>query len=105
MLADFLKNQMGVRYHFEKRPVKGEFLTVVNKELLKKLPESHDDIPMADVSKTGGRDEHYGDFVERQLIGDEEQLKCKNINFHLLVQLLQLYFRLPIINDGSGQTV
>ena len=104
MLADYLQNQMGVRYHFEKRSVKGEFLTVVNKELLKKLPESHDDIPMADVFKFGGRDIRWSDFVEREMIDGHETLKFRNINFQLLVEVLEQYFNLPIINDTGLNT-
>ena len=48
MLARFLQENMGVKYHFEKRPIEAGFLNVVSKELLKKFSVSHDPIPFAD---------------------------------------------------------
>jgi len=107
MLAKFLKERMGVRYHFEKRSMRAEFLTVVDRELLKKLPGSSDAVPLADVVNGAGRHARWQAFVERQTIrgpDDQERLECKNINFRLLAEMLQLYYRLPIVDDTGTST-
>ncbi len=99
--AEFLRERMGVQYHFEKRSIKAEFLTVVNKELLKKLPESHDAIPPAepvDVVKVG-KPYRWAEFVQRSFDGDDERLECRNISFRFLAEMLHVYYRLPIVDD------
>jgi uncharacterized protein (TIGR03435 family) len=101
-LAEFLRERMGVRYHFEKRPLKGEFLTVVNQELLKKLPESRDAIPPADVVTVTGRHSRWLEFVQREPVPgpeDQERLECRNISFHFLAEMLHVYYRLPTVDD------
>jgi uncharacterized protein (TIGR03435 family) len=110
MLANFLQERMGVRYHLERRPIEGEFLTVVSQELLKKLPVSHDQVPLADAwsgpaSMLGSPMVRFGQFVDSKAgpVKGEIQLTCTNINFYLLAQLLHRYYEVPVI-DETGLT-
>jgi uncharacterized protein (TIGR03435 family) len=104
-LAEFLRESMGVHYHLEKRPMKAEFLTVVNKQLLKELPESHDAIPLAEAMPgQNGVHARWVEFVHKEPVLDEpgvdqERLECKNISFRLLAEMLYTYYRTPIVDD------
>jgi uncharacterized protein (TIGR03435 family) len=109
-LAEFLRDSMGVRYHLEKRPMKAEFLTVVDKQLLKQLPESHDAIPLAEAM-TGKYGVHarWVEFVHKETVSnepgvDQERLECKNISFRLFAEMLYTYYRTPIVDD-TGMSV
>jgi uncharacterized protein (TIGR03435 family) len=110
MLACFLQEHMGVRYHLEKKPIiKAEFLTVASQELLEKLPVSHDPVPLALVSSgssLGWAMIPDGQFCEQRLGSreGESQVSCKNINFHLLAQILRRFFGVPVI-DETGLTI
>jgi uncharacterized protein (TIGR03435 family) len=109
-LAEFLRDSMGVRYHLEKRPMKAEFLTVVNQQLLKELPESRDAIPLAEAMPgQNGVHARWLEFVHREAVSnepgiDQERLECKNINFRLFAEMLYTYYRTPIVDD-TGTSV
>jgi len=50
MLGRFLQEQMGVRYHFEKRRIKAEFLIVTSPDLLVNLPVSNNPAEEAEAA-------------------------------------------------------
>src|ERR1017187_2143710 len=101
MLARFLQDQMGVRHHLEKRPIKAEFLTVASPELLKKLPVSHDPVPIADT----GMLYQVGQFFEMKAVSSDGEAPsvCRNNTFRLLAQVLHIYYGMPVI-DETGLT-
>ena len=109
MLASFLQEHMGVRYHLEKRPIKADFLTVASQELLKKLPVTHDPVPLAYVSSGSTLNQGFAilpdlQFCEQAVpVGEEIQTTCRNITFHLLAQILRRYYGVPVI-DETGLT-
>ena len=106
MLARFLQENMGVKYHFEKRPIKAEFLTVASPALMKKLPVSHDPVPLALVSpsRLGFAMFPPDQFCEKgPFVDGETQTTCRNITFHLLAQILRESFGVPVI-DETGLT-
>lgn len=106
MLAHFLHDQMGVRYHLEKRLIKkADFLTVASQELLKKLPVSHDPVSLAKMPARPG----FPPIPESQFCqgtGDRDgasQATCSNVTFHTLAQLLYRFYGVPVI-DETGLT-
>jgi uncharacterized protein (TIGR03435 family) len=104
MLAHFLQEHMGIRFHLEKRTIKAEFLTVADPELLKKLPASHDPVPPAEASSPGMPMPTIGQFFDQKPAYDGgSQIICKNINLYLLAQILHRYYGVPVI-DETGLT-
>jgi uncharacterized protein (TIGR03435 family) len=82
----------------------------VSQELLKKLPVSHDQVPLADAwsgpaSMLGSPMVRFGQFVDSKAgpVKGEIQLTCTNITFYLLAQLLHRYYEVPVI-DETGLT-
>ena len=105
MLASFLQEHMGVRYHLEKRPIKAEFLIVASTELLKKLPASHDPVPFADTSSASNPVHPAGQFCKSKPGSHEGEIQtiCTNTNFYLLAQILGRSYGVPVI-DETGLT-
>jgi uncharacterized protein (TIGR03435 family) len=115
MLGRFLQEQMGVRYHFEKRPIKAEFLIVTSPDLLVNLPISNDPIPVAaeyDHPVIRGfhgpvpRFVHFAEVPEAYRssnsplwVEGETRIACRNITFRLFAQLLYVQYKLPVIDE------
>lgn len=104
MLGRFLQEEMGVRYHLEKRSIKAEFLTVTSEDLPKKLAASPDPPPLADASS--GSAFRPNQFARQEMGAREAETRviCTNISFHLLAQLLRRYFAVPVVDD-TGSTL
>lgn len=110
MLGRFLQEQMGVRYHSERRPIKAGFLNVTSPDLLVNLPVSTDPIPVAveyDHPVIRGfhgpvpRFVHFAEVPERDRSTNsgETPIECRNITFRLFAQLLYVQYKLPVIDE------
>jgi uncharacterized protein (TIGR03435 family) len=102
MLGSLLKSTVGVRYHFEKRSMKGLFLTVTDASSLKKLVPVDAPIaperPVRDILYTN----RWFAFVpDRHFNHDDEIIDLKNVDANLLVHFIFTYLRLPIM-DATG---
>jgi uncharacterized protein (TIGR03435 family) len=115
MMGRFLQEHMGVRYHFEKRPIKAEFLIVTSPDLLVNLPVSNDPIPVAAeynhpvIRGFHGpvpRFVHFAEVPEAYQssksplwVEGQTPIACRNISFHLFAQLLYLQYKVPVIDE------
>lgn len=107
MLKQFLLEKMEVRYHVDKRPIKGVFLTLESRELLKNLPLSNEPIPNAmDESFLGvPSNSRFHTFVvaRRGFPKGTTEIQCNNITFRLFAEVLYRYYgyqgRVPVIDE------
>lgn len=103
MLGRFLRETMGVAYHLEKRPIKGEFLNVASPALLKNLAVSNDPIPVAVAFRYPGIPIHRSwQYVEQRETSTHVpyyKVRCVNITFRLFAQLLHEKYATPVIDE------
>jgi uncharacterized protein (TIGR03435 family) len=107
MLGRFLREKVGVVYHLEKRPIKAEVLRVTSREILKNLPVSADPIPLAVEFHVPQipirRSWQYVQQLETFARVPYYKLRCTNITFRMLAQLLYDKYGTPVI-DETGIT-